>query len=462
MWMELYNRICPQRHIHAGSGRFLFHRIPLLLVKHSRKKTRYRLFGFIPVVTCKRTRAHYKYKLFDFITICRMNFDQMLQKRYKSHISRIAHKSKIHIGFLVWQNTKWSYESLYNQFASNPRYDVTVLIINAKSARVSPQVNTQDNIAFFKNHNVKVINNIADYKNANIDIAFYEQPWFVIDNLDTDFHPHNLSLYSLTFYVPYAIQMDADNPNVVEACKSFYDTLYLSFMFNDLILSNFKAYNITNMIAVGHPKLDVYASPAKTDNAWRSADKLRVIYAPHHSFGNSFLKWATWEWNGQHLLELATKTQDSVEWIFKPHPRFLVALKELLGSAEKAQAVYDDWQKVATVCTSGDYFDIFKTADLMISDCGSFVLEWLPTGKPYMQLIPHYPDTSPRSETDRHYSSQYYKCNTNDDIDTIFDMLINQHQDPMKDSRIKLAQSIPMNATEKIYSYINNLTNNKE
>lgn len=401
---------------------YLFGFLPILKIKPKNEEITYHFLWYIPLLKSTLHKKHTIYKLFGIIPIFFKKNTRI--KNQNRIITTLQNKSKIRVGFLVWENSKWAYESLYHKFAENKKFEVVIVIVDTDS-EVS---NLLKNVQFFNKYNHCIVQNIDDFKEQNIDIVFYEQPWFALDG---DFTPSKISKYALTFYIPYAVQIDADNIEIIETCQPFYKKVYMSFVFNERILENFKKYDIDNMMAVGHPKLDVYLNTAIQKYSHRK-DKFRIIYAPHHSFGQSILKWATWEWNGEHILQLAQKNRSNTEWIFKPHPRFKLELANLFGDREKAQAVFDNWSAVATVYDTGGYFDLFESADLMISDCGSFVLEWLPTGKPYIQLLSQYPNASPRSETDEYYSSQYYKCNNLSDIDKYFELLVVQKKRPFK------------------------------
>ena len=239
----------------------------------------------------------------------------------------------------------------------------------------------------------------------------------------------------------------------MKECELFNRSIYKYFIFNTQTAPDFYRYGVNNVVAVGHSRLDAYFAPTAKHNSWKSQNKTHIIYAPHHSFKDSIYKQGTWEWNGEHILELAKQHQDTTEWIFKPHPRFKIELTNLLHSAEKAQAIFDEWGKVATVYTEGNYMDIFKTADLMISDCCSFKIEWLPTEKPYIELVSHYPNAD-LGDMYRHFCEGYYKARTTEDIDKFFDQIVYQKQDPYKQKRQELLKEIPQQSSLNIYNHI--------
>ncbi|MDY6407566.1 MAG: CDP-glycerol glycerophosphotransferase family protein, partial [Pseudomonadota bacterium] len=189
---------------------------------------------------------------------------------------------------------------------------------------------------------------------------------------------------------------------------------------------------------------------------WKSQNKVRIVYAPHHSFRHSILKWATYEWSGAHLIQLAKDHQDTTEWIFKPHPRFYITLVEEFGQ-EFADSVFEQWTQVSRLYDQGDYFDLFKTADLMISDCGSFQIEWLPTHKPYIHLVSNYPDAEPDGQLKKHFSSGYYLAHSIKELDDYFQQLVVLKQDPKREKREELIREIPLNASEVVFSYVKQL-----
>lgn len=423
--------------------------LPILKIKFSNSKTYYKLFHIIPTIKSVKRKEYEIFYLFNIFKIYKRNLFNTIQNRYKHNIKKLKNTEKIRIGFLVWENCKWSYEYLYQKFLFDNKFEVYVLLVNEKHKLC----NLENNKIFFKNYNYVVINDINDLKKLNIRIVFYEQPWFAVDG---EFSPINVSKNALCFYVHYGINLEI-NEKIISMTEQFFRSLYKYFVFNAYLANSLKKYNINNTVVTGHPRLDVYLEPIKNKEIWKSKNKTRIIYAPHHSFRTSVLKWGTWEWNGQHILNLAKENKDSTEWIFKPHPRFKLELSQLLNSETKAQKYFDEWSKIAQIYDKGNYFDIFKTADLMISDCGSFKFEWLPTNKPYINLLTKYEDAAPYGEQNLHFASGYYSVADIKTLDKYFYMLIKEKKDPKKQIRANLIAEIPLGATNNIYNFIKNL-----
>ncbi len=388
------------------------------------------------MIKVKKFIEKYRVRVLGLKFYVRRHFEELVAANYARHLQRLGQKlgqEKIRVGFLVRENVKWSYESLYHLLEADPDFEPLVLIKDEKMELCSVEKNCE----FFRHYRHCVIRELADYVAQRVDILFYEQPWF---DMFGDFTPDAVSEHSLTCYVSYALEPEVE-PEIIQETQYFCKALHRSFAFNERICQEMEEYGIHNACAVGHPRMDAYLKPEATEVPWRSEGKVRIIYAPHHSFGHSVLKQSSWEWSGEHLLRLAQQSQGTTEWILKPHPRFQYELGRLLKSEQKAQEVMDAWAEVSCLYDRGNYFDLFKTADLMISDCLSFNIEWLPTRKPFIRLHSRYADARPFPGVD-HYAEHYYHARTTAEIDRWFDMLVNRREDPALEARSLRAQEV--------------------
>ncbi len=129
------------------------------------------------------------------------------------------------------------------------------------------------------------------------------------------FTHRKISRHSLCLHVPYAVCMQLDIGAYREDVRLFYQTLHITFVLDDAAGEAFRRYGMANTVVTGHPKLDAYLRPAKA-GIWKMADKLKVVYAPHHSFAGSELQWATWDWNCDHTFAsyAGERRQDGVDF----------------------------------------------------------------------------------------------------------------------------------------------------
>lgn len=311
---------------------------------------------------------------------------------YSIVISKIKNKykngEKIRVGFLVNENCKWNAENLYNLLEENENFE-PVILVSLHNSRYKGKSMTkpsfEENYNFFANMG-KRIEKVYDEKNEkyldikdfNIDILFYQQPWGLdeLQNID------EVSKNSLCCYFSYGI-------GVLECAvdvRPFHEKLFYYFVPDEETKKLFKKFeidNLNNMKVVGYPKLDVYNELTPILN-----DKKTIIYAPHHSY-NRGLKLGTFHKTGIKILEFAKQHQE-YNWIFKPHPD----LKEVLYKDKKygekfTENYYKQWAQIGKIYDKGNYFDIFMSSDILITDCCSFLLEYMPTLKPIIRIERH-------------------------------------------------------------------------
>jgi hypothetical protein len=342
----------------------------------------------------------------------------------------------------VWENQKWNGDSLYQKFATDKRFRPQIFVMAGGN----------DNLNFFKNRGYDVVDvTDGNLENHKIDIVFYQQPWFSLEGPNT---PASLSERALCLYFPYSVTPIFDLPNTWNKCGDFLKSQAMVFVFNSTIKKTVKELGLKNVVVSGHPKMDAYAGPIK-NNPWKSENKRKIIYAPHHSFSEWSLNWGTFRWNGRRILELAKQNVDTSEWIFKPHPWFKGALIDFgIMLEEEVANYYEEWRKVGQIYDMGDYFDIFRTSDLMITDCGSFLLEYMPTANPVMHLCPPPEEKPFDTLVHEEASKHYYKVKTIKELEEVFDMLVNKREDPMSGARRKDAAMIGFDSAANIYNFV--------
>ena len=113
----------------------------------------------------------------------------------------------------------------------------------------------------------------------------------------------------------------------------------------------------------------------------------------------------------------------------------------------------------AQVFERGNYFDIFRTSDLLITDCNSFLYEYLLTEKPVIRLV--NPMSKGYNEFGQKIIEGYYKAKTTAEIEENNNKLLIKEEDELLQKRkdiIKNVLKLPENGVNKIvYDYVNNL-----
>lgn len=381
--------------------------------------------------------------------------------KYKKIIKRIKNKKdKIRVIFLCSENSKWAYQNLYEQFAKSEHFEPLVLINMLETVHLGldkTRNNLKENYNFFKSKGMNVEyaykdNQYIDLKEFKPDIVFYEQPY----DLPKIYMPKYVSNFALTCYHPYSFEGLFYSGLAYH--EKFHKLLYKFYAMNDFhinLINSLTRKASYNCIPVGYSKLDVYFNNDKIDSGkiWKEAEKIKIIYAPHHSFEKDGLKLATFKENSKLILELAKKYKNT-SWIFKPHPRFKFAvIKNNIMTEDEIENYYKEWEIIGKIHTEGNYFDIFKTSDLMITDSVSFLAEYLPTVKPLIRLVNH--NSTPLTEFGEKITKGYYKTHNNKELKETFEKLI-ENKDEKKEQRIDMVKHVMDKnpACEKIFENI--------
>ena len=157
-------------------------------------------------------------------------------------------------------------------------------------------------------------------------------------------------------------------------------------------LGEYRAHAVdgTNAVVSGYVKMDRLAPfLVRSRPAGR---RKRVLIAPHHSVEgglndklalSNFLRYA------DYFRELPRRHPE-IDFLFRPHPFLFTALRE---SRFWGDAKVDAWiagvkaEPNVVWIDAGDYFPAFGAADAIVQDCGSWLMEWMYTGKPCCYLL---------------------------------------------------------------------------
>lgn len=366
--------------------------------------------------------------------ICKNNYKNKIKQ-----IKKISKTRPINVVFIALENEKWGYQALYESLQKDSRFNPIVLVgihYDIHKKKDCTKYNLEENYEFFKQKGIKVeyIYQNGKYKNLKDfkpDMVFYEQQW----GLPKILRPEAVSKYALTFYCPYGLSLLNYKSDYM---RKFHSYLYKYFVDSNCNIERFETYhkgNSNNCTPVGYSKLDEYLDDKRIDlnKYWKDSDKFKIIYSPHHSFDAESLRMATFRENGQLILNLA-KNNPSTTWIFKPHPRLKFALlKNNIMSENEVEEYYREWEAIGNVYLQGDYLNIFKSSDLMITDCCSFLAEYLPSGKPLIRLVNK--DSTALNLLGQEVVKGYYETSNNNELEETFKQIVLDKNDPKRDVR---------------------------
>ena len=395
--------------------------------------------------------------------------------RYKRTLKRLrgaAAVRKLKVGFVIGSSSKWKAQSLYEKMLRSSEFEpIVVLTICDSASRYSAEKcvkQLDETRSFFKGRGMHCVEAYSretgicvDLAKMGFDIVIYHQPWGVVDEQ----MPYNVAKRSLTFYIPYYVadygdcRFDCDPP--------FNRTVYGYLTTNDAWAKVYEDYmrhkiHECRYLALGHTGLDYAAAVdmSRTDGRY-------IIYAPHWAFSCDAManaeNYSTFLWTGKLILEYA-KRHPEQSWVFKPHP----TLKQYLHETKvwddcEIESYYAEWGKIATTCFDGDYHRYFWDSKAMVTDCGSFLMEYPCTGRPLIHLISPDCKVTPISAS-ADYFQTFYRVVCVEDMERVFRMILEDGKDPMRENRIRKLREMKLignDASKNIIEYLQNLVHGR-
>lgn len=367
-----------------------------------------------------------------------------LLKRLRSRVLRDP-SYRVRVAFLVNDNTKWNCQSVYDRMAEHPRFEPYIVVCKQDQTELEEKTRSgyDDDLDFFKSRGIPFIEGYdrertthRELRDFKFDIVFFIQPWGFAEGIQD---LHTVARYALSCSVPYSLPICNDESDYN---LSFHNTVWRVFLPSDLSLAI--AHRLmdnggANCVVSGYPKLDAYERVRRLVHD--ESGKKTILYAPHHSFKNR-LRFATFQWNGLALLEYA-KDHPETQWVFKPHPRLKYELVACgIMTESEANAYYEAWARLpnGSLYLEGDYIKLFVRSDALITDCVSFLGEYLPSGKPV--ILPVNTESIGYNEFGESIVSAYYKAYTIQELLDMIERVVLRGDDVMQESRRAAAEML--------------------
>lgn len=371
----------------------------------------------------------------DYIKRNKRNVIKKLKRKIK--------KSPLTVVFYIYEACRWKSQSLYDLMLQDERFNPIIVVTKINVAKNSNNYQVNDEVKktfeFFKEKNTNVFygydlknDKYIPLKKFNPDIIFYSHPWYI----EKSQGPVICSKFALTYYVPYFL------PNTtlwIEYDLRFHQYLHKHYVLNKKIKESYiekQTYKSNNFVVAGHPQLDYFYL-----NNHKEKEKKYVIYAPHWSLREpASISYSTFEWSGKYVLEYA-KAHSEINWLFKPHP--LLQRQLLLKNSMTEEEIKDywaEWDKIALKYEKGDYLDLFSESYAMITDCGSFLTEFLMTEQPVIHLVSDM--AVEYNNSVKKIVKSYYQAHNIEELDRYLEEIILKKQDPKKEERLSVLEEL--------------------
>ncbi|MEJ2631637.1 MAG: CDP-glycerol glycerophosphotransferase family protein [Acidihalobacter sp.] len=219
---------------------------------------------------------------------------------------------------------------------------------------------------------------------------------------------------------------------------------------------------------LGHPRFDVllkHLNTAASPNELcdRIGARMVVLWNSHFSFSPSYsqsLNFSTFDLIGPELFEFAKSYQDNFCLLWRPHPGlFPVLAREGILTYSEIDQLRQELVHVGIVLDeSPSHLPAFEISDALFTDVGSFLLEYLATGKPILAL--HNPDGEPLNEESSALVRHYAQASSPEEVlQFIDDLATGDHELP--DPTTALEEHLPYmdgHAGERVADLLEKLT----
>ncbi len=321
--------------------------------------------------------------------------DEFMDKVFTLTAERISRKDKIKICFVLYEVAMWCGDDLYNYFAQDERFELTVyLCLRLDQAENEFIVKDfMNGVEQLKSRGMNVV--VLREDDVDIpaqDVLIYLVPYLY--RLPRAFTLEEMTMQSLIVHIPYAL-------DVVLHDKAFYSQklflvawkLFFTSVAQREIYGEKSITGIPRGVCGGYPRMDhFFKDPSEFHFDWKMArpNAKKIIWAPHHSIpDDSLIKGATFQWNYKFLYEFA-KNHPETSWVVKPHPNLVY--QTIVAKIFPDVAAYEEYLQAwddlpnARVYTGAYYQDVFATSDCMIHDSCSFTAEYQYADKPMIYL----------------------------------------------------------------------------
>lgn len=349
-------------------------------------------------------------------------------------------EEKIRLVFLVITPEIWSsLEPVWSCASKDKRFDVSVVLLKSANPEISltsfikaQELLESTRIRYF----TELSFSLVSYRPH---VIFYPLPYGSL--YPNSYKPDVVqAMGSRIAYIPYGLevggglfntryQYDSDVPRVAWRVFARSQAQLKSF-------NRYCSYGNGHVVVTGHPRTAIEKSlEVRQHNAAKTKARGRrvILWTPHFTVLAS-RKWSSFLDHHEKILKLVDARPD-LFLLIRPHPFLRTSLAKLADwGHERVSAWFSsiDEKDNVHVDTETDYRPAFECSAALMADAGSFLVEYLHTGKPICYLTGK--DDIGLSEEVRNLDC-FYAGATEIDIAGFMDHVIKSREDSLLETR---------------------------
>jgi hypothetical protein len=312
----------------------------------------------------------------------------------------------IKVIFLTFYFEAWdAFDAIYKQMKADPRFEPLVITMPRKltgyekfqdEGLVSSYLNSihidHERFKFKKSKD-----GLARLRELSPDYIFLNYPWQ--RNYKKNYQIEKLIEFTKVCYVPYFSTSLVNEPGVDgvalhQYTQATHQLAHMVFLQDADTKDAFDANGrADHAFLTGTPKIDsLLEAKDKVKPHWSISRSLptgeqamRVIWAPHHSYGISWLNFGHFK-NQKDAMMTYAKQNPEIDIVLRPHPFLFGTLtgRDLM-TADELQIWRESWDSLPNTFTDvdGPFTSLALASDALITDGVSFIAEYpLVTNKP--------------------------------------------------------------------------------
>ena len=324
-----------------------------------------------------------------------------------------ANQERIRVVFLTFYFEAWdALADVHAQMITDPRFEVTLISIPRRFSKDEPFGSEERVSKFFDQLGLRHLRfnfedssvGLAKLRDIAPDYVFINYPWQ--RNYQPGYRVEELSEFTKVCYVPYYSLALVNEPGEVGVTPYLYTqrSNQLASLIFTQDPNTLDAYAKTSrgndyVHLTGTPKLDALVRKTRElGDSWPLANpgNRRMVWAPHHSFSNSWLNFGMFPVIFQEMLDFATE-HPNLDIVMRPHPiMFGTLIEQQLVPEDVLSAWLEKWRALPNTAIDheSDIGHLFAAADLFVTDGISFLGEYpIATGKPtiFFDKPDHWP-----------------------------------------------------------------------